>query len=130
MYRLTFSLRSVGSLALLAALFLPLATCEGCHGKRQELRAMQHWELMLFFILPSLFVIGRLVWPQLGGLLTGLELTGVLAALGLLYWRTLAYAQLAIGFFVAVGGIALIIIAGVVDAIAAIVGSRREQPIS
>jgi hypothetical protein len=129
MYRLTFSLRSVGSLALLAALFLPLATCAGCNGKRHELRATDGWELTLLFILPSLFVVGRLVWPQrrglARGLLTGLELTGVLAALVLLYLATLPYEAWAIGFFVAVGGIALVVVAGVVDVVVALVESRR-----
>ena len=122
---MTLPFRTLGSSAMVAALFLPLATCKGCDGKTQELRATDHWELVALLVLPALLLTARFVWWQHWELFSAFDFSAALFAFGVLYWRGMAYQQWAIGFYVATGGIALVLVAGFIDIAAAFVRRRR-----
>ena len=125
MQAITLPLRSLGSAAMVAAIFLPLATCNGCDGKTQEMRATDHWDLVALLVLPALLLGTRLVWQRQWELLSAFDFSAALFALAVLLWHGLGYQRWAIGFYIAMSGIALVLIAGMIDIAAAFVRRRR-----
>jgi hypothetical protein len=124
MQAITLPLRTLGSGAMVASLLLPLGTCQGCDGKTAEVRATDFWDLTALLVLPALLLGARFVWQQHWGLLSAFDFSAALFALAVLVHHTF-FLKAAIGYYIAAGGIALVLIAGIIDMIAIVAFRRR-----
>jgi hypothetical protein len=118
---LTHLLRSAGSAAMAGAIFLPLASCND-HGRISYARATNDATLFIALALPALFVVAGLIFVRLAKLLAALNFAAGLFALEELYLTALGYDKWLFGGYLALAGLTLVLVAGILATITAIIG--------
>ncbi len=103
------------------AIFLPLATCND-HGRISYARATHDATLFIALALPALLVVAGLIFVRFAKLLAALNFAAGLFALEELYLTALGYDKWLFGGYLALAGLTLVLVAGILAAITAIIG--------